>query len=97
MGLIGSTPSEKRPGKGVVHELNEGASSVLIAYARDAVPALGAAGSFEEMKTLLVSEHDWQGLVDDYGDKVYFERDGFRLTLVKKSDGKMQVDVRNWS
>ena len=98
VGLISDAPAGKRPGKGVMLPLNADVSSCLIAYSRDVVPASGAAGDFEELATVLSSEHGWERTDDDFGQKVFFEAGNVRLTLVKTArNGDLMVDLRNWS
>ena len=97
-GLISDGPAGKRPGKGQMFALNKDLSDALIAWQRDAVPAVGASGDFEELATVLSGEHGWERVDDDFGQKVYFESGNIRLTIVKTArSGDLMVDIRNWS
>ena len=104
MGLITDEPTGKRPGKGVMLPLNGDVAALFTVWTRDCVPAVGAAGDFNELRQLLIkNDTGWQELSDSFGEKVYFEAGSYRLTLVKtaKQDsgrgGDLMVDIRNWS
>jgi hypothetical protein len=98
-GLLDNTKGpEKRPGKGLMFAGGT-ATELFQKYLDEVVPAAGAAGDFTELSEQLTDGHEgWETVSDDFGDKVFTEAGGVRLTIVKtKRTGDLMVDLRNWS
>lgn len=94
--LDSTTGPQKRPGKGLMMAGGT-ATEMFKRYLDEAVPSAGAAGDFAELQSLL-EDKGWSKDSDDFGEKVFIESGGVRITLVKtKRSGDLMVDVRNWS
>jgi histidyl-tRNA synthetase len=104
MGLLENrttgTQNELRPGKGAMLPLSGQTVELLEAFHEEAVPAIGAAGSFDELAQLLESK-GWKRLNDDFGQKVYRAVENgngeYRLTIVKTKRDELMVDIRKWT